>query len=98
MVWRWWVHSLILYHFRFFSRPARGIIALDLKTVDVLAVTRLVNELYYQKFGFVLKKEITLERAEKPLKLGIMVRDPKTSIQIGSSKMKDVVTVVERML
>jgi len=58
-----------------------------------------VNEAYYEKLGFELKREITLERADKPLKLGIMVREPKGKgmVGAGSSKLKAGVTVVERV-
>jgi len=57
-----------------------------------------VNEAYYEKLGFELKREITLERADKPLKLGIMVREPKGKGKAGagSSKLKAGVTVVEQ--
>jgi hypothetical protein len=48
--------------------------------------------------GFELKREITLERADKPLKLGIMVREPKGKAGVGSSKLKAGVTVVEQAL
>jgi len=48
--------------------------------------------------GFELKREITLERADKPIKLGIMVREPKGKAGVGSSKLKAGVTVVERAL
>jgi len=56
------------------------------------------NETYYQKMGFKLKREITLERAGKPIKLGIMVREPKAVAMAGSSKLKSGVTVVEQAL
>lgn len=48
--------------------------------------------------GFELKREITLERADKPIKLGIMVREPKGKAGVGPSKLKAGVTVVERTL
>ena len=48
--------------------------------------------------GFELKREITLERADKPLKLGVMVREPKGKAGVGSSKLKARVTVVEQAL
>jgi hypothetical protein len=48
--------------------------------------------------GFELKKEITLERADKPIRLGIMVREPKGMAMVGSSKPKAGVTVVEQAL
>jgi hypothetical protein len=48
--------------------------------------------------GFKLKREITLERAGKPIKLGIMVREPKAVAMAGSSKLKSGVTVVEQAL
>jgi hypothetical protein len=48
--------------------------------------------------GFELKREITLERADKPIKLGIMVREPKGKAGVGSSKLKAGVNVVERAL
>jgi hypothetical protein len=48
--------------------------------------------------GFVLKMEIKLERADKPIKLGIMVREPKGVAMVGSSKLKSRVTVVEQAL
>ena len=48
--------------------------------------------------GFELQREITLERADKPIKLGIMVREPKAMAMVGSSKLKNGVTVVERAL
>jgi hypothetical protein len=48
--------------------------------------------------GFELKREITLKRADKPLKLGIMVREPKSKAGAGPSKLKAGVTIVERAL
>jgi hypothetical protein len=48
--------------------------------------------------GFELKREITLEKADKPLTLGIMVREPKGKAEVGSSKLKAGVTVVEQAL
>lgn len=57
-----------------------------------------INELYYQKFDFVLEREIALERAEKPIKLGIMVREPKSAMSNGSSKLKGMTAVVKDVL
>jgi len=37
-----------------------------------------------------------LERAEKPIKLGIMVREPIDEAAIGCSKFKGAMTVIER--
>ncbi|KAM7189694.1 hypothetical protein V8F20_010034 [Naviculisporaceae sp. PSN 640] len=34
------------------------------------------NNIYYAKFGFVVKKEIYLQRGPQPVRLSIMVRDP----------------------
>ncbi len=48
--------------------------------------------------GFELKREITLERGDKPVKLGIMVREPKGRAGVGSSKLKAGVTVFEQAL
>jgi len=48
--------------------------------------------------GFELKREITLKRADKPIKLGIMVREPKGVAMVGSSKLKAGVTVIEQAL
>lgn len=48
--------------------------------------------------GFELKRKITLERADKPLKLGIMVREPKGGAGVGPSKLKAGVTILERAL
>lgn len=36
----------------------------------------MANNAYYQKFGFVAKKEIFLERGPAPVQLSIMVREP----------------------
>lgn len=36
----------------------------------------MANNAYYQKFGFVVKKEIFLERGPTPVQLSIMVREP----------------------
>jgi len=46
-----------------------------------------VNLTYYHKHGFELKKQIQLERGPKPVKMGIMVREPKTVA--GSSKLSE---------
>ncbi len=48
--------------------------------------------------GFELKREITLERADEPLKLGIMVREPQGKAVVGSSNLKAGVNVVEQAL
>lgn len=37
-----------------------------------------VNVAYYKKFGFVENRVISLNRASKPVKLHIMVREPRT--------------------
>jgi hypothetical protein len=34
------------------------------------------NNLYYEKFGFELRKEISFERGASPVVLSIMVREP----------------------
>jgi len=57
-----------------------------------------VNVAYYEKVGFVLKKKIQLERAEHPIPLSIMVREPKNGVLVGSSKLKGGVTLSERAL
>ncbi|KAL3427251.1 N-acetyltransferase [Phlyctema vagabunda] len=53
-----------------------------------------VNLSYYRKLGFVFQKDVALERAEKPVRLGIMVREP-TSATAEGSKDKEIVTVTE---
>lgn len=35
------------------------------------------NNSYYQKFGFVVNKDVFLERGPIPVRLSIMVREPK---------------------
>ncbi len=57
-----------------------------------------INEPYYNKLGFDLKKEISLERGGHPIKLGIMVREPRNGAVVGSSKLRVGVTVTEQAL
>jgi hypothetical protein len=48
--------------------------------------------------GFELKKEIQLQRAEKPIKLGIMVREPSRGTVGECSKLKNGMTIVKQLL
>lgn len=41
-----------------------------------LESSSLANNAYYEKFGFVFKKEIFLRRGPAPVQLSIMVREP----------------------
>jgi len=58
-----------------------------------------VNVAYYQKLGFVLQREIRLQRAQEPITLHIMVKEPSTEeVRAGSSKLKGEFTLTERPL
>lgn len=45
-----------------------------------LESSSLANNAYYQKFGFVVKKEIFLKRGSTPVQLSIMVREPQLPV------------------
>jgi len=57
-----------------------------------------INVSYYKKLGFVLKKEIYLRRAEEPIPLHIMVKEPNVDVPAGPSKLKGGVTLAETPL
>jgi hypothetical protein len=63
-----------------------------------LESSAVVNVPYYKKYGFDFVKEIHLERGEKPISLGIMVREPKSSVGSSSSKSKTDVSTVETIV
>jgi hypothetical protein len=44
-----------------------------------LESSSIANNAYYSKFGFKVKKEISFKRGRVPVKLDIMVREPRTS-------------------
>jgi len=46
-----------------------------------------INESYYAKLGFELKGHVSLQRGEKPVEMGIMVREPRIpkKLTVGSS-------------
>lgn len=39
-----------------------------------------VNVTYYKKYGFAVRKVISLDRGPKPVKLYIMVREPRGAV------------------
>lgn len=45
----------------------------------------MANNAYYEKFGFEVKRDIFLERGPEPVKLSIMVREPKKPKASASS-------------
>lgn len=42
-----------------------------------LESSSLANNLYYEKFGFEVKRDVFLERGDVPVRLSIMVREPR---------------------
>lgn len=46
------------------------------------------NNAYYEKFGFEVKRDISLERGSAPVRLSIMVREPRVpgskGVYVGS--------------
>jgi hypothetical protein len=49
-----------------------------------LESSSLANNAYYAKFGFVVKKEIFLERGAYPVQLTIMVREPQPVAKVAN--------------
>jgi hypothetical protein len=43
----------------------------------------LANNAYYSKFGFEVKRDIFLERGQVPVRLSIMVREPKSGRKLA---------------
>lgn len=49
--------------------------------VTYLESSAAVNLKFYRALGFVEESEIVLKRGRKPVKLGVMVREPKTGAE-----------------
>lgn len=49
-----------------------------------LESSSLSNNAYYEKFGFVVKKEIFLKRGPAPVQLSIMVREPQSAAKFAN--------------
>lgn len=49
-----------------------------------LESSSLANNAYYEKFGFVVKKEIFLKRGPAPVQLSIMVREPQPASRFAN--------------
>lgn len=49
-----------------------------------LESSSVTNNVYYAKFGFVVKKDIFLKRGPAPIQLSIMVREPQPAARFAN--------------
>lgn len=75
-----------------------------------LESSSLANNAYYEKFGFVVKKDIFLKRGPAPVQLSIMVREPQLASRFtnmttavaatagGGLKPKTAISTIQKMV
>lgn len=66
------------------KRSYRSIIQADAENRPVyLESSSLANNAYYKRFGFEVRKDVILERGDTPVRLSLMVREPRSDHKVA---------------